>query len=141
MTTATTYGLSISLDRPFEATVEATRAALAAEGFGVLMEADLRATFQKKLGVESPPYVILGACSPSHAREALNVDADLGLLLPCNVIVRRDEMSGRTRVAAIDPVVALSKQRYQMNEIAPAAVLGITKFCLRTGSHSCRQDK
>ncbi len=108
MTTATTYGLSISLDRPFEATVEATRAALAAEGFGVLMEADLRATFQKKLGVESPPYVILGACSPSHAREALNVDADLGLLLPCNVIVRRDEMSGRTRVAAIDPVVALS---------------------------------
>lgn len=107
MTTATAYGLSITLDRAFEATVEATRAALAAEGFGVLMEADLRATFQKKLGVESPPYVILGACSPSHAREALNVDADLGLLLPCNVIVRRDEMAGRTRVAAIDPIVAL----------------------------------
>ena len=108
MPTATNYGLSITLDRPFEATVDAARAALAAEGFGVLMEADLRATFQKKLGVDSAPYVILGACSPSHAREALNVDADLGLLLPCNVIVRRDEMSGRTRVAAIDPVVALS---------------------------------
>ncbi len=108
MPTATNYGLSITLDRPFEATVEATRTALAAEGFGVLMEGDLRATFQKKLGVDSAPYVILGACSPSHAREALNVDADLGLLLPCNVIVRRDEAAGRTRVAAIDPVIALS---------------------------------
>jgi uncharacterized protein (DUF302 family) len=107
MTTATTYGLNITLDRPFDATVEATRAALAAEGFGVLMEADLRATFRKKLNVDTPPYVILGACSPPHALEALKADPDLGLLLPCNVIVRRDEAAGRTRVAAIDPVVVL----------------------------------
>lgn len=107
MTTTATYGLSIDLDRPFEATVEATRAALAAEGFGVLMEADLRATFQKKLNVDTPQYVILGACSPPHALEALKADPDLGLLLPCNVIVRRDEAAGRTRVAAIDPVVVL----------------------------------
>jgi uncharacterized protein (DUF302 family) len=107
MKTATAYGLSIDLDRPFEATVAATRAALAAEGFGVLMEADLRATFQKKLNVDTPPYVILGACSPPHALEALKADPDLGLLLPCNVIVRRDEAAGRTHVAAIDPVVVL----------------------------------
>ena len=107
MTTNTPYGLSLDLDRPFDATVEAVRAALAAEGFGVLTEADVRATFQKKLGVESPPYVILGACSPAHAREALAVDPDLGLLLPCNVIVRRDEHAGTTHVAVIDPVVAL----------------------------------
>ena len=107
MTLSTAYGLSIDVNRPFEATVEAARAALAAEGFGVLMEADLRATFQKKLGLESPPYVILGACSPSHAHEALAVDPDLGLLLPCNVIVRRDEQAGTTHVAAIDPVVVL----------------------------------
>ena len=107
MTATPTYGLSIDLARPFDATVDAPRAALAAEGFGVLMEADLRATFQKKLGVDSPPYVILGACSPAHAREALTVDPDLGLLLPCNVIVRRDEHLGTTHVAVIDPVVAL----------------------------------
>ena len=107
MNTATAYGLSIDVARAFDATVEATRAALAAEGFGVLMEADLRATFQKKLGKDSPPYVILGACSPPHAFEALAVDADLGLLLPCNVIVRRDEAVARTHVAAIDPVVVL----------------------------------
>lgn len=107
MTTRMTYGLSIDLARPFDATVEAARAALAAEGFGVLMEADLRATFQKKLGVDSPPYVILGACSPSHAHEALALEPDLGLLLPCNVIVRRDEQAGTTHVAVIDPVVAL----------------------------------
>lgn len=107
MTPGTTYGLSIDVARPFDATVEAARAALAAEGFGVLMEADLRATFLKKLGVESAPYVILGACSPAHARDALTVDPDLGLLLPCNVIVRRDEHAGTTHVAVIDPVVAL----------------------------------
>jgi uncharacterized protein (DUF302 family) len=107
MTTATPYALAIELDRPFDATVEATRVALAAEGFGILMEADLRATFQKKLGIDSAPYVILGACSPPQAHEALEVDPDLGLLLPCNVIVRRDVAAGCTRVAAIDPVVAL----------------------------------
>ena len=108
MTTTTAYGIAIDLDRPFEATVEATRAALAAEGFGVLMESDLRATFQKKLGIDSAPYVILGACSPPHAREALAVDPDLGLLLPCNVIVRRDEKTGTTHVAVVDPVAALA---------------------------------
>jgi uncharacterized protein (DUF302 family) len=107
VTIATPYGLSLDLDRPFDETVQATRDALAAEGFGVLMEADLRATFQKKLGVHSPPYVILGACSPAHAFDALGVDPDLGLLLPCNVIVRRDTAAGRTHVAAIDPVIAL----------------------------------
>ena len=102
-----TYGLSITIDRPFEDAVEAARGALAAEGFGILMEADLQATFRKKLGVETPSYVILGACSPPQAREALDVDPDLGLLLPCNVIVRTDAATGRTHVAAIDPVVAL----------------------------------
>jgi len=108
MTPALAYGITISLDRAFDATVEATRAALAAEGFGILMEADLRATFQKKLGIDSAPYVILGACSPPQAREALGVDPDLGLLLPCNVIVRRDDAAGRTIVAVVDPIVALS---------------------------------
>jgi uncharacterized protein (DUF302 family) len=98
--------MSITIDRPFDAAVEAARVALAAEGFGILMEADLQATFRKKLGIETPSYVILGACSPLQAREALDVDPDLGLLLPCNVIVRTNA-AGRTHIAAIDPVVAL----------------------------------
>ena len=102
----TAYGMSITIDRPFDASVEAARVALAAEGFGILMEADLQATFRKKLGLETPSYVILGACSAPQAREALDVDPDLGLLLPCNVIVRTDA-EGRTHIAAIDPVVAL----------------------------------
>jgi len=107
MPTQTPYGLAVSLDRPFDATVDATRAALAAEGFGILMEADLQATFRTKLGIDAAPYIILGACSPPQAHEALGVDPNLGLLLPCNVLVRRDEAAGRTVVAAIDPVVAL----------------------------------
>lgn len=120
MTTAANYGLSIDLDRPFEATVEATRVALAAEGFGVLMEADLRATFQKKLNVDTPPYVILGACSPPDALDALRAEPDLGLLLPCNVIVRRDQAAGRTHVAAIDPVIVLGVAAKP--ELQPVAV-------------------
>lgn len=106
MTAHTAYGIGVTLAKPFDATVEAARAALAAEGFGVLMEADLKATFQKKLGAESAPYVILGACSPRDAFDALALEPDLGLLLPCNVIVR-DAGNGTTRVAALDPVVQL----------------------------------
>lgn len=107
MTTKTRYGTTVQLNKPFAAAVEATRAALAAEGFGILMEADLQATFQKKLGAEHTPYVILGACSPRDAFEALKLEPDLGLLLPCNVIVRHagDSVS---HVAAIDPVVQLA---------------------------------
>lgn len=106
MSTKTSYGTTVQLTRPFEAAVEATRAALAAEGFGILMEADLKATFQKKLGAEHAPYVILGACSPRDAFEALKLEPDLGLLLPCNVIVR-DAGNGVSHVAALDPVVLL----------------------------------
>jgi uncharacterized protein (DUF302 family) len=106
MTTTLSYSISAQLNKPFEAAVEAARAALAAEGFGVLMEADLKATFQKKLGADFAPYVILGACSPRDAFEALQLEPELGLLLPCNVIVR-DAGNGRTQVAAIDPVAQL----------------------------------
>jgi uncharacterized protein (DUF302 family) len=106
MSTKTPYGTTVQIQKPFEATVEATRAALAAEGFGILMEADLKATFQKKLGADHAPYVILGACSPRDAFEALKLEPDLGLLLPCNVIVR-DAGNGQSVVAALDPVVLL----------------------------------
>jgi uncharacterized protein (DUF302 family) len=106
MSAPTPYGIAVLLNTPFDAAVEAARAALAAEGFGILMEADLKATFHKKLGLDHTPYVILGACSPRDAFEALTLEPDLGLLLPCNVIVR-DAGEGRTQVSAIDPVVQL----------------------------------
>ncbi len=106
MPTHTPYGITVQLDMPFEVAVAAARAALAAEGFGILMEADLQATFQKKLGAESAPYIILGACSPRDAFDALKLEPDLGLLLPCNVIVR-DAGNGTSHVAAINPVVQL----------------------------------
>lgn len=106
MPTSTPYGFTIDLQRPFDATVEATRAALAAEGFGVLMEADLKATFKKKLDADTAPYVILGACSPRDAFEALQLEPNLALLLPCNVIVR-DAGHGTTVVAALDALVQL----------------------------------
>ncbi len=107
MPTQTPYGLTVLLDLPFDAAMDAARAALAAEGFGILMEADLKATFMKKLGLEHTPYVILGACSPRDAFEALQHEPDLGLLLPCNVIVR-DAGNGRTQVAALNASVQLA---------------------------------
>ncbi|MBW7934881.1 MAG: DUF302 domain-containing protein [Gemmatimonadaceae bacterium] len=118
MPTQTPYGITIQLDRPFDQTVEATRAALAAEGFGILVEADLQATFKKKLDVDHTPYVLLGACSPRDAYEALQHEPDLGLLLPCNVIVR-DAGNGKTHVAALDASVQLSLTGN--TAVAPAA--------------------
>jgi uncharacterized protein (DUF302 family) len=99
--------MAVEITQPFAAAVDAARAALAAEGFGILMEADFQATFQKKLGREHTPYVVLGACSPRDAFDALALEPDLGLLLPCNVIVR-DAGAGVTRIVALDPVVQLA---------------------------------
>jgi uncharacterized protein (DUF302 family) len=106
MPSQTPYGIVVQLDLPFDAAVQAVRAALAAEGFGILMEADLKATFLNRLGADHTPYVILGACSPRDAFEALALEPDLGLLLPCNVIVR-DAGNGVSHVAAVDPSVQL----------------------------------
>jgi len=109
MTTQTSrYGIGITLDLPYEAAVERTREALAKEGFGVLTEIDVRATLKKKLDVETRPYVILGACNPSFAHKALAAERDIGLLLPCNVIVYASDEPGKSVVAAMDPVEALS---------------------------------
>jgi uncharacterized protein (DUF302 family) len=95
------YTLSATTSAQFGEVVERVRSELAAEGFGVLCEIDVRATLENKLGVLIEPYLILGACNPSLAYRALQAEHDLGALLPCNVVVSEHE--GETRIAAIDP--------------------------------------
>ncbi len=103
-----TYGLTRRLPgAAYAATVEATKAALATEGFGVLTEIDVQATLRKKLDVDFPDYVILGACNPSLAHRALTAEPGIGLLLPCNVVVARDP-DGASVVSAVDPVSMFS---------------------------------
>ncbi len=100
------YGFGISLDVPIALAVERVTSALKAEGFGVLTDIDVQRTFRDKLGVEVAPYRILGACNPQLARRALEIDSDIGLLLPCNVVVRAE--GAHTRVEIVDPDAMMS---------------------------------
>lgn len=106
MSTAAGYTLTHTTTLPFAAAVERVRAALQTEGFGVLTEIDVQATLKEKLDVDREPYVILGACNPPLAYQALSADPELGTLLPCNVVV--SQRQGTTHVSAIDPERMLS---------------------------------
>ena len=121
-----TYTRTITVPMSYEQALERTRAALADQGFGILTEIDVKATFNTKLGEEAAEavgdYVILGACNPVLASKALAAEPQLGVLLPCNVVVRRGNGDGQTTVEAIDPqaMVQLSGSP-QVREIADDA--------------------
>ncbi len=101
------YGLGTEVVASFDVTVERVRGELAKEGFGVLTEIDMKDTLARKLGVEFRPYTILGACNPPLAAEALAADIDIGLLLPCNLLIYATDDPGKCAVVAIDPVAQL----------------------------------
>ena len=102
----TAYGMGKSLELPYEQAVARTCDALQQEGFGILTEIDVQATLKKKLDVDFRKYVILGACNPPLAYRGFQAELDIGLLLPCNVIVY-EENAARSRVAILDPLVQL----------------------------------
>jgi len=102
---ATDIGIRTTLNLPYEQAVQKTKDALKAEGFGVLTQIDVKATLKEKLDVDFRRYVILGACNPALAHRALSANMDVGLLLPCNVIVY--EEGDRSVVTAVDPVEML----------------------------------
>ncbi|MGW6331093.1 DUF302 domain-containing protein [Nocardia rhamnosiphila] len=110
-------GLSTTLHTSFEEAVQRTRAALAEQGFGVLTEIDMRATLEAKLGEKMEDYLILGACNPPLAHRAVGVDRRIGLLLPCNVVVRRDlDSAAAIVVEAMNPQVMVQVTEEQALE-------------------------
>ena len=100
------YGTSVTLDLPFDDAVGRVRAALAGQGFGVLTEIDVTSTLRVRLGEQMEDYIILGACNPPAAHQALGIDRSIGLLLPCNVVVRAT--ADGTLVEALDPQVMVT---------------------------------
>jgi uncharacterized protein (DUF302 family) len=116
----TRYGFSATVREPYASALARVKEALSREGFGILTEIDVAATFERKLGIEFRPYTILGACNPPLAHQALTLEREIGLLLPCNVVVYAGDEPGSSVVSAMDPVEALELTGRE--EIRPIAV-------------------
>jgi uncharacterized protein (DUF302 family) len=101
------YGMRTHLNLSFEAAIVRATEALKAEGFGVLTEIDVKTTLKKKLDVDFRRYIILGACNPPLAHRALSTELEIGLLLPCNVIVYEDEDGEGSTISIVDPIIML----------------------------------
>jgi uncharacterized protein (DUF302 family) len=115
------YARTITVDLGYEQAVEEVKEAFRAQGFGTLTEIDVRATLKEKLGQDMEPYVILGACNPQLAHRALDIERDIGLLLPCNVVVRAAQ-DATTLVQALDPQVMVAvPERDELQPIADEA--------------------
>ena len=116
----TNYGFRTKINLPYEQSIERVTAALKEEGFGVLTEIDVQATLKKKLDIDFQKYIILGACNPILANQALSIELEIGLLLPCNVIIYEEEDS--SVIAIVDPLTMLGVvANTGMNEIANEA--------------------
>ena len=102
------YYIAKTVSAPFDAVVSDITARLKAHGFGLLTDIDVQATLKTKIGADLPKYRILGACNPRFAHEALKIEDKLGVLLPCNVIVR-ETADGRVEIAAVDPVASIER--------------------------------
>jgi len=113
------YGYARTVDMPYEQAIERVTATLKEQGFGILTEIDVKATLKKKIDQDFTKYVILGACNPGFAFQALSNEIDIGLLLPCNVTVYENPADGKTVVSVLDPETMVTLTGRQ--EIAPLA--------------------
>ncbi|WP_418315809.1 DUF302 domain-containing protein [Piscinibacter sakaiensis] len=127
------YGFHATLQMPFDQAVDRVMAALKEQGFGVLSDIDVQGAMKEKLGEQMRPYRILGACNPPLAYKALQAEADVGLLLPCNVVVRQDN-DQQVTVAFVDPLVMMEMVKQpEVRNVAEDAEQRLRKVCEELG--------